>query len=145
LRDFASVNFHEASAQELAQLLLARSISVEAGISDVPTAEFFLKTGLAPRCLRILVEPQDQELDIARTVAKEILGLLSSSAMTLPPRLLHGFDETAWGLFDDAAVLGYQLRIGLEDTLRLPNGHVARHNAELVAEARQRLFQLTAG
>jgi uncharacterized protein (DUF849 family) len=38
-----------------------------------------------------------------------------------------------------------QLRIGLEDTLRLPNGEIARHNAELVAEARQRLIHFTGG
>jgi uncharacterized protein (DUF849 family) len=73
------------------------------------------------------------------------LTALSASAMTLPPFLLHGFDETAWGLFDDATVFGYQLRIGLENTLGLPNGEIARHNAELVAEARQRLIHFTGG
>jgi uncharacterized protein (DUF849 family) len=56
-----------------------------------------------------------------------------------PPILLHGVDATAWSLLEDAASLGCDVRIGLEDTLWLPDGEIARSNADLILEARRRL------
>ena len=51
------------------------------------------------------------------------------------PRLLHGTEATSWPIMEEALIRGYGVRIGLEDTLTLPDGSVARDNAELVAEA----------
>jgi uncharacterized protein (DUF849 family) len=51
-------------------------------------------------------------------------------------RLLHGVDATAWPLLQEAARRGYDARIGLEDTLRLPGGELAGDNLELVRAAR---------
>ncbi len=50
-------------------------------------------------------------------------------------RLLHGFDETAWGLIKEAFKRGYDTRIGLEDTIFLPSGKKASSNLELTEEA----------
>jgi uncharacterized protein (DUF849 family) len=98
---------------------------------------------LAPSCLRILIEPHEQELAKARSLAGQILPRLTVAGVNLPSLLLRGCDNTAWSLFEDAALLGHQMRIGLEDTLALPNGEVARDNADLVTEAQRCLAWLT--
>ena len=59
LPDFASVNFSEEGAVELARLLFSRGVSVEAGTCDAAAAAVFLKSGLAARCIRVLLEPQE--------------------------------------------------------------------------------------
>jgi uncharacterized protein (DUF849 family) len=51
------------------------------------------------------------------------------------PVLLHGLDESCWPLLEHAGRYGVQTRIGLEDTVRLPDGSLARGNAELVTAA----------
>jgi uncharacterized protein (DUF849 family) len=55
------------------------------------------------------------------------------------PILLHGFQATAWPMVDEAARRGYDTRIGLEDTLLMPDGSPASGNAELVGTARERV------
>ena len=45
--------------------------------------------------------------------------------------------EATWILIEDAARRGLDTRVGLEDTLSLPDGRQARGNAELVSAARQ--------
>jgi uncharacterized protein (DUF849 family) len=62
-------------------------------------------------------------------------------ALATVPILLHGTGAIAWPLLDDAVELGHQVRIGLEDTLHLPNRELAHSNADLIAEARRRLAQ----
>ena len=48
------------------------------------------------------------------------------------PRLLHGYERTAWPILDQAARRGYDVRIGLEDTLECPDGKRVDNNEELV-------------
>ena len=48
------------------------------------------------------------------------------------PRLLHGYERTVWAMLDEAAGRGYDVRIGLEDTLERPDGGRAEGNEELV-------------
>jgi uncharacterized protein (DUF849 family) len=55
------------------------------------------------------------------------------------PVLLHGLDESCWPLLEHAGVCGVQTRIGMEDTLKLPDGSVTPDNAALVAAAVQLL------
>ena len=66
------------------------------------------------------------------------------SAQEGVPRLLHGAEATAWPLLAEAPRRDYQVRIGLEDTLRLPNGRPAPDNASLVAAARGALLEIAA-
>jgi uncharacterized protein (DUF849 family) len=49
--------------------------------------------------------------------------------------LLHGFNETTWPFIERAVREGYSVRIGLEDTDRMPDGSVADSNADLVRAA----------
>ncbi|MGH9929493.1 MAG: 3-keto-5-aminohexanoate cleavage protein [Pyrinomonadaceae bacterium] len=138
LPDFVSVNFSEDGAVELAGLLLSRRVDVEAGLCDAATAEVFLKSGLATRCIRALIEPQEQELESALQTVNAIERVLRSGAVELP-LLLHGTEATVWPMMDEAIARGYDVRVGLEDTLVLPDGRMARDNAELVMEAMRRV------
>jgi uncharacterized protein (DUF849 family) len=53
--------------------------------------------------------------------------------------LLHGLDGSCWPLLEHAGVCGLQTRIGMEDTLTLPDGSVVTDNAALVSAAVQLL------
>jgi uncharacterized protein (DUF849 family) len=55
------------------------------------------------------------------------------------PVLLHGEGTSAWPVFGVAAREGLQARIGLEDSLVLPDGSPARGNADLVRAARAQI------
>lgn len=136
LPGFASVNFGEDGATELGEVLLAKGVGVEAGLCDAAAAEIFLKSGLAGSCLRILIEPQEKTMELALETVGAIEEVLNSaSAGSLPPLLLHGTEDTVWPMMDAAIARGYDVRIGLEDTLVLHDGRVARDNEELLSEA----------
>ena len=51
------------------------------------------------------------------------------------PRLLHGFGATSWAVLDVAVERGYQVRIGLEDTVVGRDGTPVSGNADLVRAA----------
>lgn len=138
LPDFASVNFDEPGATELALLLLDRGVGIEAGIATRDAAEELIRSGLAERCLRILLEPQERTTAEALRSVAQAEAILDTAGV-LRPRLLHGMDATAWTLLEIAGERRYQTRIGLEDTLTLPGGEVTAGNGELVRVARQRL------
>ena len=140
LPDFASVNFKEEGAVELAQLLLSRGMGIEAGLSDTIGAEILITSGFAARCLRILLEPQEDSADTALANVSAIEAALKAGGVQLP-LLLHGLDATAWKLLDAAAARGYDTRVGFEDILTLPSGAPAASNAELVAEAVRRAIR----
>lgn len=144
LPDFASVNFHEEGAAGLAATLIGRGVGIEAGISNARAARNLVSSGLYRQCLRILVEPQDQEIASALKTALEIEGILSHAGIRLTT-VLHGMDRTAWELLDEGVRRGYDIRIGFEDTLRLRNGKTAQSSAELVREARTLVESLGLG
>lgn len=134
LPDFASVNFSEEGACEVAQLLLQKSVGVEAGLCDANAAERFVNSGLAARSLRVLLEPQEQDIEQARVTAREMKAVLDRARIDIP-RVLHGTEATTWEIMKDSIKLGYGIRVGFEDTLTLADGTVARTNAELIKEA----------
>jgi uncharacterized protein (DUF849 family) len=138
LPDFASVNLHEEGAVDVANALLDRGVGVEAGLWHAESARRLADSGLAERCVRLLHEPTDATLAEALATVAGIDEVLDGVALDVP-RLLHGFGSTVWPLVDEAGRRGWQARVGLEDTLELPDGTPAAGNADLVAEARQRL------
>ncbi|MEU8528753.1 MULTISPECIES: 3-keto-5-aminohexanoate cleavage protein [Streptomyces] len=134
LPDHASVNWHEPGAEELAAALLDRGVAVEAGLwsgTDGPSR--FLRSPLAPHVLRVLAEVTDRDPATAVGTARALLSELGTAHGR--PVLLHGEEGAAWPVLDLALASGLDTRIGLEDTLVLPDGTPARSNAELVAEA----------
>lgn len=138
LPDFASVNFSEDGAVELSRLLIERDVGVEAGLSTPDDAARLALSGLAPECLRVLIEPDEADVAAALATATAIAEALDRDGIWLP-RLLHGSEATAWPLLREAVVRGYDARIGFEDTLQLPDGALAADNAALVAAARRML------
>ena len=88
-------------------------------------------------CLRALVEPQDTAPAVAIATAGAIDGGLERAGIGLP-QLHHGNDMTTWAVMDAAVRRGHEVRVGLEDTLALPDARRARDNAELVAAAVER-------
>jgi uncharacterized protein (DUF849 family) len=132
LPDFCSVNLEEDGAVELMELLLERNVGIEAGLWRIEDAELLLDSGLAEACLRFLVEPITE----APAEALERVAEIEARLDDLPvPQLHHGDGPATWAVLQRALPEGRDVRIGLEDTLTLPDGRVAGDNAELVAAA----------
>ena len=136
--DFASVNVHEAGAEQVAQALLDRGVGVEAGIWTADAATLVADSALAERCIRMLLEPMEQDLDAALATVRGIENRLEGVAPRVP-RLLHGVGTTVWPMIDHAAARSYDTRVGLEDTLTRPDGTTADDNADLIRAAASRL------
>ncbi|GHC77985.1 hypothetical protein GCM10007079_15570 [Nocardiopsis terrae] len=132
LPDSVSVNLHEAGSVDLIQLLGDRRVAVEAGVWTVEAARILLATRV--EVAAVLVEPTQVAAEDARRNADAINSLLDRAKVGVP-RLLHGADATAWPMLEDALDAGLDIRIGLEDTMRLPDGTEAHDNAALVAHA----------
>ncbi|MGC0404548.1 uncharacterized protein (DUF849 family) [Streptomyces sp. SAI-126] len=131
LPDHASVNWHEPGAESLAAALIDLGVGVEAGIwSGTNGVARFAVSALAPKVLRVLAEVTDTEA--AEASARALLTELGPAHGR--PVLLHGEDAGAWPVLRLAGRLGLATRIGLEDTLFLPDGRRAVSNAQLVAE-----------
>jgi uncharacterized protein (DUF849 family) len=134
LPDYASVNLREDGAVPLLRLLLDRGIGVEAGVWTVEDVEILLATGAADRCERVLLEAmEDDPADALANVAA--MEALLDGAGCAAPQLQHGEGPAAWLVLVRAIDAGRDLRIGLEDTLELPDGRTASGNGELVAAA----------
>jgi uncharacterized protein (DUF849 family) len=132
LPDHASVNWHEPGAEEVATALLDRGVGVEAGIwSGTDGAARFAASPLRTKVLRVLAEVTDPDANTAEATARALLSDLDSDHGR--PVLLHGEDGGAWPVLRLAGRLGLATRIGLEDTLLLPDGERALSNAQLVA------------
>jgi uncharacterized protein (DUF849 family) len=141
--DFASLNVCEAGWADVARLLAASGIAVEAGVWSVADVHA-LAAGAAqasllrdgngrPRpLLRIMVEVIGEPADRAVAVADEIFRSLDASELSAVPRLLHGEKAGCWPLVAHAGQLGVPTRIGLEDCAVGPDGDPVSGNAELV-------------
>lgn len=131
LPDFTSLNWHEPGSPELAELLLSRGLGVEVGIFHAEAAQSWAQSDIARHCLRVMLELQP---DADTALADELLDQVRA-ANSPAPILLHGLDESCWPLLEHAGLRGVQTRIGMEDTLKLPDGSTAPGNAALVAAA----------
>ncbi|WP_217178866.1 3-keto-5-aminohexanoate cleavage protein [Streptomyces sp. AC495_CC817] len=134
LPDFASVNWHEAGADEVAALLRSRDIGVEAGIWDGVGLDAWRRSPVRSDCLRVLIELPDEDAAIVRDHAEGMIAHVAREEPELPI-LLHGEERSAWTAFDLAVERGLDARIGLEDVLTLPDGLPAPDNAALVRAA----------
>lgn len=128
--DCASVNFSEPGAAELCDLLSHVGIGIEAGISTVADAEALLASGYGHKLVRALIEPQDPEPVDAEAEAERITAVLDRAAVS--PRVYHGVGLATWRVIEYGMDGGWDVRVGLEDTLFLPDGTRAGGNAQLV-------------
>ncbi len=119
--DFASVNLSEPGPGELAGVLQAAGIAVEAGVWSVADVAALAAAGSRVRWLRILVEIMGAPAEGAEAAADAVLGALDQAGVT-GPRLLHGEDAACWPLIAHAGRRGLPNRAGLEDTTAGPDG-----------------------
>jgi uncharacterized protein (DUF849 family) len=135
LPDFASVNWHEPGAEVVAATLMERGIDVEAGLWHAEAVAAWLRSPVRDRCLRVLIELPDG-LDPEQSVreADKLVAMITNTEI-----LLHGEGSSCWPTLEHAGRLGLATRIGLEDTLTMPDGSLARDNVALVVAARRLL------
>lgn len=125
--DFASVNFHEVGAEQIADLLIERGIEIEAGLFTPAAAEDYVAWG-GPFS-RVLVEaiPGISPGQDGVEAAQATLAVLPTTDV-----LVHGENEWAWPVLRWAMTQGYDVRVGLEDMLSGPDGEQVRGNADLL-------------
>ena len=132
--DCASVNWHEEGAVEVAETLRDKGSGVEAGIWTPKAASLFVATSWPWQVERVLVEliPGVTPGSDGPWAAERILAALG---MSPAPVVVHGEERWTWPVLRWAQAAGYDVRVGLEDTLHLASGREARDNAELVRAA----------
>lgn len=134
LPDAASVNFGEDGCERVCTALYQRGVPAEAGVASVSDARRLLESGQLRHCARILVEVADPDPQEAVAHARRVEAVLEE-AMVLLPRLHHGEGRATWAVVVAAARAGHHIRIGLEDTLELPDGRPAPGNEAMVRAA----------
>lgn len=134
LPDLVSANQGEPGIRELCELLLSRGVGIEAGLLTADDARAFVRSGLAPRCRRVLIEPLDADPAVAVQHAALMEDIVTAAGITLE-QVHHGYDAGCWPVNRRALERGHGIRTGLEDITRLPDGSEARDNADLVAAA----------
>jgi uncharacterized protein (DUF849 family) len=134
LPELVTANMGEAGILDLCDLLIERGIGIEAGLLSLDDARVFVASGLAPRCVRALVEPLNAEPDDAVALAEAIEQALADGAVQLE-QVHHGDGIASWAVNRRAVARGHGIRTGLEDTPVLPDGRIASGNGELVAAA----------
>lgn len=138
LPDFVSVNWHEEGADEVAGLLIERGIGIEAGIWNTTGLQCWTESPHRSGCLRALIELPDIEGDEEiKDAAAALIDGVKNAELELSI-LLHGEERSTWPALALADEWGLDSRIGLEDTLLLPDGTRAKGNQELVEAALDR-------
>jgi uncharacterized protein (DUF849 family) len=134
LPELVTANQGEERIDELCELLFERAIGVEAGLLSLDDAHSFVASGLAPRCVRAMIEPLDASPDDATAHAAAMEAALADAGVRLE-QVHHGDGIASWAVNRRAATRGHGIRTGLEDTPVLPDGRLAAGNGELVAAA----------
>lgn len=134
--DYVSLNLSEPDAPQIAEIVRARGIGIEAGLWSRADLERFLAMPWAGAVTRILIEVNEQDVREAQAVFDGISAGLAARgfgpATHGPPIISHGLDAAFWPIAKRARAAGHDLRVGLEDVLHLPDGRVAPDNAALV-------------
>lgn len=134
LPDFASINLNEDGIDDLAALLSARGIGIEAGVWLPAEVGVLARSTFAGRILRVLIEPEDSSGPeaVATTIAVE--SALDDHGITAPT-VAHGYGLATWKVIRRCISLDRGFRVGLEDTTVLSDGSAAASNADLMAAA----------
>ncbi len=141
LPELVTANQGEEGITDLCELLIERGIGIEAGLLSLDDAHSFVASGLAPRCVRAMVEPLGEEPEAALAEAEAIETALADAGVILQ-QVHHGDGIASWAVNRRGAARGHGIRTGLEDTPVLPDGSEASGNGELVAAAAQILEEL---
>jgi len=131
LPDLVTANQGEEGIVELCDLLNARGIGIEAGLLHLDDAHEFVRSGVAARCVRVLIEPLDADPGAAVAHAAAMEQVLADARVTLD-QVHHGDGVATWHVMSRAVERKHGIRAGLEDTTKLPDGELAPDNATLV-------------
>ncbi|WP_181707817.1 3-keto-5-aminohexanoate cleavage protein [Chthonobacter rhizosphaerae] len=134
LPDYVSVNLIEPDSAEVISLALAGGIGVEAGVWSPADVDRLAAHKDAGRCLRLLMEINEQDPADAIAVFEATLARADQRGIRLPI-LAHGLDAGFWAVHAAAMARGLDTRAGLEDCAFRPTGAVARDNADAIAAA----------
>jgi uncharacterized protein (DUF849 family) len=134
LPELVTANMGEAGIVQLCAHLIERGVGIEAGLLSLDDAEAFVRSGLADRCARVLVEPLDADPAEAVAHAAAIEEVLAAAEITLE-QVHHGDEVASWAVNARALSRGHGIRTGLEDTTVLPDGRKAPDNAALIRAA----------
>lgn len=134
LPDLVTANQGERGIDELCEYLVHRGVGIEAGLLCVDDADRFVRSGLADKCVRVLVEPLDHDPHDACLHAAAMEEILTQSEVTLE-QIHHGDGIASWAVSMRGLDRGHGIRTGLEDTTFLPDGTPAADNASLVRAA----------
>jgi uncharacterized protein (DUF849 family) len=134
LPDLVTANQGEPGIVALCESLLSRGVGIEAGLLSSEDSRHFVRSGLAARCRRILIEPLDADPETAIQHAARMEDIVMSAGIGLE-QVHHGYGIACWAVNRRALDRGHGIRTGLEDVTLLPDGTPARDNAELVAAA----------
>jgi uncharacterized protein (DUF849 family) len=143
LPELVTANQGEEGIVELCELLIERGVGIEAGLLELSDAEAFVRSGLASRCVRVLVEPLDKDAEDAVEHAAAMERVLVAAGIELK-QVHHGDGVASWAVNRRALERGHGIRTGLEDTVFLPDGQPGADNAELVRVA-MAMMAATAG
>ncbi|CAM5566206.1 hypothetical protein SNARM312S_04760 [Streptomyces narbonensis] len=123
------MDWHVPGAEEVAAALLELGWASRPGCGRARTAPRGpARSPLASRVVRVRAEVTDPDPATAGASARALLGGLDVPSGV--PVLLHGVDGGAWPVLRLARRLGLGTRIGLADTLLLPDGTRARSSAD---------------
>jgi hypothetical protein len=99
----------------LCDLLLARGIGIEAGLLSLEDVHAFVAAGIAPRCVRAMVEPLDADAEDATAHAAAIEDVLTRGGVSLE-QIHHGDGIASWAVNGRAVPRDHGIRTGLEDS-----------------------------
>ena len=134
LPDLVTANQGEEGIAELCEHLLGRGVGIEAGLLALADAHAFVRSGLAARATRVLIEPLDADPEAAAAHAAAMEEAVTGAGIALE-QVHHGDGIASWAVNERALGRGHGIRTGLEDTTVLPDGSVAPGNAALVRTA----------
>lgn len=134
LPELVTANQDEPGIIDLCEHLLARGIGIEAGLLGLDDARAFVASGIAGRCVRVLVEPLDSDPDDAVAHAAAIEQVVAGAGVGLE-QVHHGDGRATWQVMARAVDRGHGIRVGLEDTTVLADGRQPAGNADLVRAA----------
>lgn len=134
LPELVTANQGEAGIVELCEFLLRRGVEIEAGLLSVDDARAFVRSGLAERCRRVLIEPLDEDSDVAVQSAASMEEIVALAGIRLE-QVHHGYGAACWAVNRRALERGHGIRTGFEDVTVLPDGMPALDNADLVTAA----------
>lgn len=140
LPDLVTANQGEDGIGELCHHLAERGVGIEAGLLSLADAQAFVDSGLANRCVRVLIEPLEAQPDEAVAHAAAMEERLRAAGISLE-QVHHGDGLASWAVSRRALERGHGIRTGLEDTTVMPDGDLAPDNAALVRAAASMIAQ----